>query len=95
MERALMAHRPLASSARLPSIRSAPPGYEQIDLAAGKTFAITGEQKLEFRSEFFNAFNIASYDNPDNNIADQPGFGKIIATRSNPRIIQFSLHYDF
>ncbi len=71
------------------------PGYEQIDLAAGKTFAITGEQKLEFRSEFFNAFNIASYDNPDNNIADQPGFGKIIATRSNPRIIQFSLHYDF
>jgi hypothetical protein len=71
------------------------PGYEQIDLAVGKTFAITEGQNLEFRADLFNAFNIASYDNPDNNIADQPGFGQIVQTRSNPRIIQFSLHYGF
>jgi Carboxypeptidase regulatory-like domain/TonB dependent receptor/TonB-dependent Receptor Plug Domain len=70
------------------------PGYEQIDLAASKSFAITEAQHLEYRVDFFNAFNIASYDNPDNNVQDGT-FGKITNVRSLPRQIQMSLHYTF
>jgi Carboxypeptidase regulatory-like domain/TonB dependent receptor len=70
------------------------PGYEQIDLAASKTFTLTERQHLEFRTDFFNAFNIASYDNPDNSIQDNT-FGKITNVRSLPRQIQMSLHYSF
>ncbi len=70
------------------------PGYEQIDFAGGKQFAITERQHLEFRGDLFNAFNIASYGNPANTVG-QSGFGKITTTRSNPRIIQLSLHYAF
>ena len=69
-------------------------GFEQVDLTAGKAFHITEAQQLEFRSDFFNAFNIASYSNPDNGITDS-NFGQITASRSNPRQIQFSLHYKF
>jgi hypothetical protein len=70
------------------------PGYEQIDLAASKSFAITESQYIEFRTDFFNAFNIASYDNPDNRVQDGT-FGKITNVRSLPRQIQMSLHYTF
>jgi hypothetical protein len=70
------------------------PGYEQIDIAASKSFAITEAQHLEFRTDFFNAFNIASYDNPDNSVQDST-FGKITNVRSLPRQIQMSLHYTF
>jgi hypothetical protein len=70
------------------------PGYEQVDLAAGKAFAITEGQSVEFRADFFNAFNFASYDNPDAGITDS-NFGQITDTRSEPRQIQFSLHYGF
>jgi hypothetical protein len=70
------------------------PGYEQVDLAASKSFAVTERQHLEFRTDFFNAFNIASYDNPDNSVQDST-FGKITNVRSLPRQIQMSLHYTF
>jgi len=70
------------------------PGYEQVDLTAGKAFTIYHEQALEFRADFFNAFNIASYKNPDNGITDS-NFGQISDVRSPQRQIQFSLHYNF
>ena len=70
------------------------PGFEQIDLTAGKAFAITEQQHIEFRSDFFNIGNFASYSNPDNTITDG-SFGQIINVRSIPRTIQFSLHYSF
>lgn len=70
------------------------PGFNQMDFAAGKAFNIVKEQKLEFRADFFNAFNIASYSNPDNNITDS-NFGQITDVRSQQRQIQFSLHYSF
>ena len=70
------------------------PGFEQIDFSAGKEFHLYEEQALEFRSDFFNAFNIASYSNPDNGITDS-NFGQITNVRGIPRTIQFSLHYHF
>ena len=70
------------------------PGYRQVDFSVFKDFTVWREQKLGFRTDFFNAFNIASYGNPDNNINDG-NFGQITNTRSPQRQIQFSLHYMF
>jgi hypothetical protein len=70
------------------------PGYRQVDFSVFKDFTIWREQKLGFRTDFFNAFNIASYGQPDTNINDA-NFGQITNTRSPARQIQFSLHYSF
>ncbi len=70
------------------------PGYNSIDLSGGKAFRFTEAHALEFRADLFNAFNLASYGNPDNNITDT-NFGQITNTRSLARQIQFSLHYSF
>jgi hypothetical protein len=70
------------------------PGFQQYDFSLYKDFAIWKEQKLTFRSDFFNAFNISSYGNPDNGYADS-NFGQITSVRSVPRQIQFAAKYTF
>ena len=40
------------------------PSYWNVDLGFIKTFAITENVKLQFRTEMFNAFNHANFDNP-------------------------------
>lgn len=70
------------------------PGYRSIDMTAGKAFHTYREQNLEFRADLFNAFNIVSYGNPDNGISDA-NVGQITDSRSIPRQIQLSLHYNF
>ena len=40
------------------------PGYWNIDLGINKTFRLTERFKLDFRTEMFNAFNHANFDNP-------------------------------
>ena len=56
------------------------------------------EQTVGFRFDAFNAFNIASYGNPDSGITDAK-FGNISAqqspTRSTERHLQFSANYRF
>ncbi len=79
-------------TARVGSERA--PGFEQIDFSAGKQFDIVEGQNVEFRTDLFNAFNIASYNNPDRGVTDS-NFGQISSTRSGQRQIQFSLHYNF
>lgn len=80
-------------SARVGSERA--PGYRQVDFTAGKAFPLFEGHSVEFRTDFFNVFNIASYKNPDNNISDGSSFGQITDVRSPQRQIQFSLHYQF
>jgi hypothetical protein len=70
------------------------PGFEQIDLSVAKSFPLWGEHRADFRSDFFNAFNIASYQSPDSNVADG-NFGQITNTNSTERHIQLSLKYAF
>lgn len=70
------------------------PGYRQVDLSLFKDFHVWREQVLGFRADFFNAFNIASYSNPDNNMNDST-FGLINSVRSPARQIQLALHYAF
>lgn len=70
------------------------PGFEQIDMSVFKSFTIFGEHHVDFRSDFFNAFNIASYSAPDNTVTDS-SFGAITNTNSTERHIQLSLKYAF
>jgi len=46
--------------------------------------------RLQFRAEFFNAWNHAQFANPDNGVADV-NFGGISATTEPAREIQFGL----
>jgi hypothetical protein len=70
------------------------PSFHNIDMALAKSFRIYHEQRLEFRADAFNAFNIASYQQPDSNVTDTT-FGQITNTVSNSRDIQLSLKYAF
>ena len=49
---------------------------------------------LQFRSEFFNVFNIANFALPNTNINNQQ-YGQITATSALPRVIQFALKLGF
>lgn len=49
---------------------------------------------LQFRAEFFNAFNTPSFANPIASTTSS-AFGLVTSTTTSPRIIQFALKYSF
>jgi hypothetical protein len=59
-----------------------------------KYFPITERTKIEFRSEFFNAFNLVSLANRVN-ILESLDPGRIVATTTGPRVIQFAFKLNF
>jgi hypothetical protein len=69
------------------------PGRNNFDLTVGRTFSVTESKTIEFRSEFFNAFNHAQFFNPDHSGFDN-NFAQITRAR-DPRIIQFALKFYF
>lgn len=86
------------------------PDQRNFDIALIKKTSLGGEARaLEFRAEFFNAFNTPSFANPDLstgtmtvNLATflplwlpNPNFGHITTTTVAPRIIQFALKLYF
>jgi len=71
------------------------PGYKNIDLSLFKSFALSEAKRLEFRSEFFNAFNHANFAAPSSYIGDPNSFGKVSGTVGDPREIQFALKLYF
>jgi len=71
------------------------PGYEDVDLSLFKSFSITESKRLEFRTEFFNAFNHANFAAPSSNIAFPSSFGKVFGTVGDPREIQFALKFYY
>lgn len=73
------------------------PGQANWDAAATKSFAVGGLSEggsIQFRAEFFNAFNTAQFANPGVN-TQTASFGKITSTSVTPRLIQFALKYRF
>ena len=50
---------------------------------------------VEFRTEFFNLFNHANFDNPGSNVATASSYGIISGTTNNGRLIQFALKVNF
>ena len=73
------------------SIRS--PSENVWNWALYKTFPITERLNLEFRGEFFNIFNHASFGNVDTNF-DSGTYGQITSAL-NPRILEFALRVNF
>jgi hypothetical protein len=73
------------------------PGVNNFDVAVGKRFPLWSEQRfLQFRTEFFNAWNHTQFSGLDTSARFDPAgnqvnptFGSFTAARS-PRIIQFS-----
>ncbi|HEX3891494.1 MAG TPA: carboxypeptidase regulatory-like domain-containing protein [Terracidiphilus sp.] len=64
------------------------PGVEQEDLSLFKSFPMGEQRRIEFRAEFFNAFNHPSFANPSASISAPGAFGKSTATTTNARQIQ-------
>ncbi len=73
------------------------PGQNNWDIAVLKHFPVRWPREassLEFRAEFFNAFNHTQFSDPDSNYGDST-FGQISSTSVNPRLIQFALKFSF
>lgn len=73
------------------------PGQQNFDLSLIKRFPITWPREsdtLEFRSEFYNAFNHPQFGDPDTEFTS-PTFGQISSTVVNPRIVQVALKFYF
>jgi hypothetical protein len=64
------------------------------DVGAFKNFVLTERFKLQFRSEFFNAFNNVNFSAPNSTFGDQ-NFGVITGTENSQRQIQFGLKLLF
>jgi hypothetical protein len=81
------------------------PGIQETDLSLFKMFEVSERVKLQFRTEFFNAFNHPNFGNPIGDITNG-SFGKVTNTLSpilgtgsggpgDPREIQFALKLYF
>jgi Carboxypeptidase regulatory-like domain len=73
------------------------PGQFNWDIALVKNTKIGGIREdgtLEFRTEFFNAFNHPMFTNPGSAVSTG-SFGVISSTSVGPRIMQFALKYTF
>ena len=71
------------------------PGIQNWDISVLKNFFFTESRYLQFRSEFFNAFNHANFSNPNRNVDDPVHGGQITSTSTDARIIQFALKLYF
>ncbi len=75
-------------------------GNNRWDLVAVKNFRITEHHKVEFRTEFFNAFNHPQFDDPNMYPPNHPQAGKITSASDfgysqTERVIQFGLKFQF
>jgi hypothetical protein len=72
------------------------PSQHNLDLSLRKNTPLTERINLEFRAEFFNAFNSTQYANPDTSYSDGvPAFGAITATSVAARVGQLALKLHF
>ncbi|MHB8412890.1 MAG: carboxypeptidase-like regulatory domain-containing protein [Candidatus Acidiferrales bacterium] len=69
------------------------PGLNRWDIAAMKNIRISERFRMQFRGEFFNAFNHVSYAS-FNNFTDSSRFGQLTSGH-DPRIIQLGLKLYF
>jgi hypothetical protein len=70
------------------------PSFQNIDMGVFKSFPFWHENRLDFRADLFNTFNIADYAPPDSGMTDG-NFGQITGTVNGNRSVQLSLKYAF
>jgi hypothetical protein len=69
------------------------PGLKNYDTALMKNFPFLENKNIQFRAEFFNAFNLVNFGTPNATFSSQD-FGVILSARAS-RSIQFSLKLSF
>jgi hypothetical protein len=72
-------------------------GQANLDLAVSKTLPLQWPVEsagLQFRAEFFNAFNHPQFADPDNNFSS-PTFGVISSTAVSARVVQLAIRFSF
>ncbi len=78
------------------------PGMDNVDLSAIKDIRIVEGHSLQFRAEFFNAFNVVNLGAPGRSVTAPESFGVITTAGqgaagvpNEARVIQFGLKYRF
>jgi hypothetical protein len=86
------------------------PGQFNFDISILKNTKITERVNMQFRADFYNAFNHPDFADPGagafgtvgfnnvtltNAVTGQPSYGAILHTNVNPRLIQFGVHFRF
>ncbi|MBV9505237.1 MAG: carboxypeptidase regulatory-like domain-containing protein [Acidobacteriia bacterium] len=71
------------------------PGQFNWDISIVKMTSMGEKRSLQFRTEFFNAFNHPQFNNPGTADSTPTTFGVITNTSVNPRLIQFALKFQF
>jgi hypothetical protein len=74
------------------------PGQFNWDMSLVKDTKVGGlreDATLQFRTEFFNTFNHAQFNNPAVVDVSKSTLGNIVTTSVSPRVIQFALKYSF
>ena len=76
------------------------PGLATFDFSVLKNLKVSESKRLQFRAEFFNLFNRVNFALPGDSPflssgARNPQAGKITATRTTARQIQFGLKFIF
>lgn len=69
-------------------------GINNVDLSMFKTLAVTESFRVEYRVEFFNAFNSPQYAAPQSNVS-RGNFGRVLGTANRARQIQMGLKLYF
>lgn len=70
------------------------PSSQRFDAALQKAFVLTERTTLQFRTEWFDAFNHPNWAAPQT-VANGLNFGKITTKSHSPRVIQFALRLAF
>jgi hypothetical protein len=70
------------------------PGWSNLDFSIIKDTRITESKSLQFRAEFFNVLNQATFGTPGGTLGSS-GFGRITGTATTEREIQLGLKFIF
>jgi hypothetical protein len=70
------------------------PGWNNFDLSLTKDVRLTESKSLQFRAEFFNAWNHTQFGSPQGQISNNPTFG-VITGANAPRIGQVAMKFFF
>ncbi len=70
------------------------PGAATFDLSMMKSFSLNEKMRMQFRTEFFNAFNKPNFSSPFAQANTPARFGRI-ESAADPRIIQMALKLTF
>jgi Carboxypeptidase regulatory-like domain len=85
---------PLFTYGNMPRNFLRDPGINNWDLSLTKKTVFRENKSIEFRAEFFNAFNHVQFLRVDNSGYLSPTFAQVISDRG-PRLIQFGLKFYF